>query len=67
MPLKEIGLMLLALVVIAAVGHLWFHTVGGLLEKIKGLLLRRPPQPWHPLPEEPEEEEKTDRGEGGGD
>lgn len=59
MPLKEIGALLLALVVIWMLGHLWFHLVERLLGRIKGLFSRRSDPPaWHPLP--PEQEDKTD-------
>ena len=56
MPLREIGAVLLVLVVILVLGNLWFHLVEGVLGRIKGLFSRhREPPAWHPLP--PDEED----------
>ena len=53
MPLKELGALLLLLVVVFALGNLWFHMVEGVLGRIKGLFLGRKESPaWHPLPTE---------------
>ena len=57
MPLKEIGAIVLVLLVIVIVGNLWFHFVEGVLERIKGLFRgRREPPAWHPLPPEQEDD-----------
>ena len=58
MPLKELGALLLLLVVVFALGNLWFHMVEGVLSRIKGLFLRRKEPPaWHPLPTEEENQD----------
>ena len=57
MPWKEIGGILLLLVVLVIVGNLWFHLVESLLGRIRRLFTRRrEPPAWHPLPQEQEEE-----------
>ncbi|MBM6926474.1 hypothetical protein [Pseudoflavonifractor phocaeensis] len=62
MPLEKILACLLVLVVIVAVGNLWFHLVESLLEKVKGLFTRgKSPVSWHTLP--PEESGGEDRSE----
>ena len=59
MPWKEIGGILLLLVVLVIVGNLWFHLVESLLGRIRRLFTRRREPPvWHPLP--PEQEEDRD-------
>lgn len=59
MPWKEIGGILLLLVVLVIVGNLWFHFVESLLGRIRRLFTRRrEPPAWHPLP--PEQEEDRD-------
>ena len=59
MPWKEIGGILLLLVVLGIVGNLWFHFVESLLGRIRRLFTRRrEPPAWHPLP--PEQEEDRD-------
>lgn len=59
MPWKEIGGILLLLVVLVIVGNLWFHLVESLLGRIRRLFTRRrEPPAWHPLP--PEQEEDRD-------
>lgn len=59
MPWKEIGGILLLLVVLVIVGNLWFHFVESLLGRIRRLFTRRrEPPDWHPLP--PEQEEDRD-------
>lgn len=58
MPLKELGALLLLLVVVFALGNLWFHMVEGGLGRIKGLFLRRKEPPaWHPLLQEEENQD----------
>lgn len=53
-----LGAFLLVLVLVFLVGRLWFHLVEFLLDQIKRLLSgKREPHAWHPLPEEPEEQE----------
>ena len=60
MPWKEIGGILLLLVVLVIVGNLWFHFVESLLGRIRRLFTRRrEPPAWHPLP--PDEREENDR------
>ena len=57
MPWKEIGGILLLLVVLVIVGNLWFHFVESLLGRIRRLFTRRrEPPAWHPLPPELEED-----------
>lgn len=59
MPWKEIGGILLLLVVLVIVGNLWFHFVESLLGRIRRLFTRRrEPPAWHPLP--PEQEKDRD-------
>ena len=59
MPWKEIGGILLLLVVLVIVGNFWFHLVESLLGRIRRLFTRRrEPPAWHPLP--PEQEEDRD-------
>ena len=59
MPWKEIGGILLLLVVLVIVGNLWFHFVESLLGRIRRLFTRRrEPPAWHPLP--PEQDEDRD-------
>ena len=49
---------MLLLVVVFALGNLWFHMVEGVLSRIKGLFLRRKEPPaWHPLPTEEENQD----------
>ena len=58
MPWRELGALLLVMVLLVAAGNLWFHLVEGVLARLKGLLPgRRPPERWHPLPPEEEREE----------
>ena len=59
MPLRELGALLLLLVVVFVLGNLWFHMVEGALGRIKGLFLRRKEPPaWHPLPSEEENQDR---------
>ena len=59
MPLRELGVILLILVVIFVFGQIWFHFVEGLLHWVKKLFPRRKDSSkWHPLP--PEQEENND-------
>lgn len=53
---KEIGAILLAMVVLFTVGMIWFHLVDGIIEKCKGLFRKK--EPWHPLPEKEEKKKK---------
>ncbi len=56
MPLRELGVILLVLVVIFVFGQLWFHFVETLLRWLKKLFVRhKEPSKWHPLPVEQEE------------
>ena len=53
MPWKEIGALLLALVVIFVFGNLWFHLVESILHRLKKIFTRhREPPAWHTLPPE---------------
>lgn len=53
MPWKEIGALLLALVVILVFGNLWFHLVESILHQLKKIFTRhREPPAWHTLPPE---------------
>ena len=57
MPLKEIGIVLLVLIVIFLFGQLWFHLVEAVLNSIKKLFNRcRKPPAWHPFPSEKDDE-----------
>jgi hypothetical protein len=57
MPLKEIGIVLLVLIVIFLFGQLWFHLVEAVLNSIKKLFnRRRKPPAWHPFPSEKDDE-----------
>lgn len=53
--LSEIGGLLLALFGVVAFGNLWFYGVEALLNRIRRLIFRRKPAPWHPLPGEKED------------
>ncbi len=57
MTLKEIGIVLLVLIVIFLFGRLWFHLVEAVLNRIKKLFTHhRKPPAWHPFPSEKDEE-----------
>ncbi len=59
MPLKEIGAIVLVLLVIVIVGNLWFHFVESILERIRRLFRRKKEPPaWHPLPPEGEDQDQ---------
>lgn len=59
MPLKEIGAIVLVLLVIVIVGNLWFHFVESILERIRRLFHRKKEPPaWHPLPPEGEDQDQ---------
>ena len=54
------GAFFLALLILFAVGNLWFPVVEFLMERIKRRLARREEPPaWHPLPTQ--EEQQQDR------
>lgn len=58
MDLKEIGILLLLLVMILIFGNLWFHFIEGIRNKINKLLPhRRETTAWHPLPAEEQQKE----------
>ena len=57
MLLREVGAILILMIIVVAVGNLWFHFVESILNKIRNLIFpHREPPAWHPLP--PEEDEK---------
>ena len=59
MFLREIGGILLLLIAVLLFGHLWFHLVEAVLNRIKGLFRRsQEPVAWHPL--SPEEGDKRE-------
>lgn len=58
MPWGEIGAVLVVLVVVFAVGKLWFHIAEGITGGLKRLISRREPPAWHTLPSEQEEEKE---------
>ena len=58
MPLKQVGAILLILLLVVVCGNLWFHFVESILNRLKRLFIRPKDTPWHPLP--PEQEEKQD-------
>lgn len=59
MPLLEIGAIVLALLVIAILGNLWFHFVEAILDRIRRLCHRKKEPPvWHPFP--PEQDNRED-------
>ena len=59
MPVKEIGIILLVLVITVIAGNLWFHFVESILDRIKALFTRREGNGvWHTLP--PEQEDEND-------
>lgn len=60
MPWGQIGAVLVVLVIVFAVGNLWFHFVEAILKQLKKWFFRsKKPTAWHTLPSdsEPEEEE----------
>ena len=62
--LETIGVWLVVLAVVFAVGNLWFHAAESILDRIRRLLTRhREPPPWHPLAPEAEDsgEKESDR------
>ena len=56
--LGHLGALLLALVVLFAVGRLWYALVETVKDALARRLLPRKEKPWHPLP--PEEKEPRD-------
>ena len=57
MSLEAIGAFLTVLAAVFILGHLWFHFVEAILERIKKLFARRrEPPAWHPLPREDQED-----------
>ncbi|OUQ81005.1 hypothetical protein B5E43_02415 [Flavonifractor sp. An100] len=57
MLLREAGAILILMIIVVAVGNLWFHFVESILNKIRNLIFpHREPSTWHLLP--PEEDEK---------
>ncbi len=62
MFLKNIGLILLVLIIIVIVGNIWFNIVESVINKIKGLFnLNKGSKKWYPLPEENKEKKDTDK------
>lgn len=58
MEILGIGLIILGLFAVIALGNLWFYFVESVWQRIKRLFSRgNPPSAWHPLPEE--EEKRT--------
>ena len=50
-PWGEVGAVLIVLVIVFAVGNLWFHLIEGILGGLKRLFhRRREPTVWHTLP-----------------
>ena len=57
----KLGAILLVLIVVFLLGNIWFHLVEWLLKRLKQLFCpKEAPPAWHPLPPEPEQEEKQD-------
>lgn len=55
MSFREIGAILLFLVVVFIFGNLWFHFIEAILRRIKKLFTRHKKSPaWHPLPQNKE-------------
>ena len=59
MPLKQVGAILLILLLVVVCGNLWFHFVEAILGWIKNLFNRhKEPPAWHPLPSEEKDRHK---------
>ena len=61
MPLREVGGILLLLVIVFVIGNLWFHAVESVLGRIKRFLSwNKEPPVWHTFPTEPEDKQKPE-------
>lgn len=54
---QQAGAIFLLLLFLFLLGNLWFHLVGGLLKKIKGILFPQKEVPWHTLPKEEQKDQ----------
>ena len=53
--MKELGMAMLAFAAAVMFGHLWFHFVEAVLNRVKSFLTRqKSPPAWHTLPLETE-------------
>lgn len=64
MPWREIGAILVFLVIVFLIANLWFHIVEGALRGLKRLFFgKQEPPVWHPLPPD-QNQEKDEKSEG---
>ncbi len=53
MIFKQIGMVLVFLIILASAGNIWFYFVDGIIEKIKCIFYQgNQKENWHTLPED---------------